>query len=86
MLFFDGRPDGHIDWPLCVCTPPNVRGGAGHAARRAHRTEVVVERAGPLLPVPIWRLMDEERFLLRNLHGHTDYQHRVRYHLLPWIW
>jgi len=39
-----------------------------------------------ILPVLIWRLMDEERFLVRNLPGYADYQNRVRYRLLPLIW
>ena len=39
-----------------------------------------------ILPVLIWRLMDEERFLVRNLPGYADYQNRVRYRLLPSIW
>jgi protein-S-isoprenylcysteine O-methyltransferase Ste14 len=39
-----------------------------------------------MLPVLIWRLMDEERFLVRNLPGYADYQNRVRYRLLPLIW
>jgi protein-S-isoprenylcysteine O-methyltransferase Ste14 len=39
-----------------------------------------------MLPVLIWRLLDEERFLARNLPGYIDYQGRVRYRLLPFIW
>jgi protein-S-isoprenylcysteine O-methyltransferase Ste14 len=39
-----------------------------------------------ILPALIWRLMDEERFLLRNLPGYADYYDRVRYRLLPLIW
>jgi protein-S-isoprenylcysteine O-methyltransferase Ste14 len=39
-----------------------------------------------MLPVLIWRLMDEERFLVRNLPGYADYRSRVRYRLLPLIW
>jgi protein-S-isoprenylcysteine O-methyltransferase Ste14 len=39
-----------------------------------------------MLPMLIWRLMDEERFLVRNLPGYADYQNRVRYRLLPLIW
>ena len=39
-----------------------------------------------MLPVLIWRLIDEERFLARNLPGYTDYQNRVPYRLLPLIW
>ena len=39
-----------------------------------------------MLPVLIWRLLDEERFLVRNLSGYAEYQRRVRYRLLPLIW
>ena len=39
-----------------------------------------------LLPVLIWRLKDEERFLARNLPGYGGYQRSVRYRLLPGIW
>ena len=37
------------------------------------------------MPFLIWRLLDEERFLARELPGYIDYQHRVRYRLLP-VW
>jgi len=39
-----------------------------------------------LLPVLIWRLLDEERFLAANLPGYVAYQGRVHYRLLPQIW
>jgi protein-S-isoprenylcysteine O-methyltransferase Ste14 len=39
-----------------------------------------------MLPVLIWRLLDEERFLVRNLAGYAEYQRRVGYRLLPLIW
>jgi protein-S-isoprenylcysteine O-methyltransferase Ste14 len=39
-----------------------------------------------LVPALIWRLLDEERFLVRNLSGYVDYQASVRYRLLPLIW
>jgi protein-S-isoprenylcysteine O-methyltransferase Ste14 len=39
-----------------------------------------------ILPALIWRLIDEERFLLRNLPGYADYCDRVRYRLVPLIW
>ena len=39
-----------------------------------------------MLPVLIWRLIDEERFLVRNLPGYTNYQNQVPYRLLPLIW
>jgi len=39
-----------------------------------------------ILPALIWRLLDEERFLVRNLPGYPEYQGRVRYRLIPFIW
>jgi protein-S-isoprenylcysteine O-methyltransferase Ste14 len=39
-----------------------------------------------LLPALIWRPLDEERFLSRNLPGYVAYQGRVRYRLLPRVW
>jgi len=39
-----------------------------------------------MLPVLIWRLLDEEKFLVTNLPGYAEYQRRVRYRLLPPIW
>ena len=32
------------------------------------------------------RLLDEERFLRRDLQGYSDYCRRVRYRLVPWVW
>ena len=39
-----------------------------------------------MLPFLIWRLFDEERFLALNLPGYTEYQKKVRHHLIPRIW
>jgi protein-S-isoprenylcysteine O-methyltransferase Ste14 len=39
-----------------------------------------------VLPVLIWRLLDEERFLAKNLPGYTEYQRKVRYRLVPSVW
>lgn len=39
-----------------------------------------------IVPLLIWRLLDEERFLARNLPGYTEYQKRVRYRLVPYVW
>ena len=41
---------------------------------------------GAIFPLLIWRLLAEERFLAKNLAGYTDYQKRVRYHLVPFVW
>ncbi len=34
----------------------------------------------------IWRLLDEEAFLSANLPGYDEYRHKVRYHLVPYVW
>jgi protein-S-isoprenylcysteine O-methyltransferase Ste14 len=39
-----------------------------------------------MLPFLLWRLVDEERLLARELPGYTDYQKRVRYRLVPFLW
>ena len=40
----------------------------------------------PFLPVLIWRLLDEERVLRRDLPGYGAYTEKVRYRLVPHIW
>jgi len=39
-----------------------------------------------MVPFLIWRLIDEERFLAKNLRGYTEYQERVRHRLVPFVW
>jgi len=39
-----------------------------------------------MLAVLIWRLLDEERVLARDLAGYPDYLKRVRYRLVPHLW
>jgi len=39
-----------------------------------------------IVPTLIWRLTDEERFLVRHLPDYSTYQRRVRYRLLPRVW
>ena len=41
---------------------------------------------GFMLPFLIWRLLDEERLLARELPSYAEYQARVRYRLLPYVW
>jgi protein-S-isoprenylcysteine O-methyltransferase Ste14 len=36
-----------------------------------------------MVPALIWRLVDEEKFLVRNLPGYVEYQARVRWRLIP---
>jgi protein-S-isoprenylcysteine O-methyltransferase Ste14 len=38
-----------------------------------------------MIPALIWRLLDEERFLARNLPGYVKYQSKVRYRLIPLV-
>lgn len=39
-----------------------------------------------LLPVLIFRILDEEQLLLRDLPGYREYTQKVKYRLLPGIW
>jgi len=40
----------------------------------------------PMLAVLVARLLDEEKFLAKNLAGYSEYQAKVRHRLLPLIW
>lgn len=40
----------------------------------------------PFIGVLAWRLLDEERFLIRNLPGYAEYRQRTRYRLMPGLW
>ena len=39
-----------------------------------------------MMPALLWRLLDEEEFLTRNLPGYAEYQSKVRYRLIPLLW
>jgi protein-S-isoprenylcysteine O-methyltransferase Ste14 len=39
-----------------------------------------------ILPLLIWRILDEEHYLARELPGYVDYERRVRYRLVPFVW
>jgi protein-S-isoprenylcysteine O-methyltransferase Ste14 len=39
-----------------------------------------------MMPALLWRLLDEEKFLTRNLPGYAEYQSKVRYRLIPLLW
>ncbi|HUK62732.1 MAG TPA: isoprenylcysteine carboxylmethyltransferase family protein, partial [Dongiaceae bacterium] len=39
-----------------------------------------------MVPFLIWRLLDEERLLVRDLRGYADYRRRVRFRLVPHVW
>jgi protein-S-isoprenylcysteine O-methyltransferase Ste14 len=38
------------------------------------------------LPVLLWRLLDEEKILRKDLPGYTAYAHKVPYRLIPHGW
>jgi protein-S-isoprenylcysteine O-methyltransferase Ste14 len=40
----------------------------------------------PMVVVLVARLLDEEKFLAKNLTGYSEYQGKVRHRLLPLIW
>jgi protein-S-isoprenylcysteine O-methyltransferase Ste14 len=39
-----------------------------------------------MMPVLIWRLLDEETLLTRTLPGYVDYKRKVTYRLMPFVW
>jgi protein-S-isoprenylcysteine O-methyltransferase Ste14 len=39
-----------------------------------------------MLPFLVWRLVDEEHLLVRELPRYADYRRRVRYRLVPFVW
>jgi protein-S-isoprenylcysteine O-methyltransferase Ste14 len=39
-----------------------------------------------MMPALIWRLFDEETFLVTNLPGYVEYQKHVPYRLIPLVW
>ena len=40
----------------------------------------------PMVAAIIWRLLDEERFLVGKLPGYAEYLESVRYRLAPFVW
>lgn len=40
----------------------------------------------PMTFVIVWRLLDEEKFLSKNLPGYPDYKKKVPYRLVPFVW
>lgn len=40
----------------------------------------------PFMPALLWRLLDEEKILQRDLPGYTEYMRRVRFRLVPFVW
>jgi protein-S-isoprenylcysteine O-methyltransferase Ste14 len=78
-------PNGRDDRPLRGGPPPDVPLGAPDASGYSPLLGLLV---GALLLVPalaaiLWRLREEERFLLTELPGYRDYQRKVRHRLIP---
>jgi protein-S-isoprenylcysteine O-methyltransferase Ste14 len=38
------------------------------------------------MPVLLWRLLDEERILRKDLQGYAEYTQKVRHRLIPFVW
>ena len=38
------------------------------------------------IPILLWRLLDEERILRRDLPGYIEYTQKVRFRLVPYVW
>jgi protein-S-isoprenylcysteine O-methyltransferase Ste14 len=39
-----------------------------------------------VVPVLIWRILDEEKLLAKELPGYQEYEQKVRYRLVPYLW
>ena len=39
-----------------------------------------------MMPALMWRQLDEEKFLAKNLQGYSAYQDKVKYRLVLFIW
>jgi protein-S-isoprenylcysteine O-methyltransferase Ste14 len=39
-----------------------------------------------LVPVLVWRILDEEKLLSDELPGYSEYAHHVRFRLMPYVW
>ena len=39
-----------------------------------------------MLPALVWRIFDEEKFLVAQLPGYAEYKQKVRYRLIPHLW
>jgi protein-S-isoprenylcysteine O-methyltransferase Ste14 len=39
-----------------------------------------------VVPGLIWRILDEEKLLKKDLPGYAEYLKKVRYRLVPYIW
>ncbi len=39
-----------------------------------------------VMPVLMWRILDEEKLLEKDLTGYKEYEQKVRYRLMPYLW
>jgi protein-S-isoprenylcysteine O-methyltransferase Ste14 len=39
-----------------------------------------------IIPILVWRLLNEEKMLRRDLPGYAEYCKRTRYRLVPRVW
>jgi protein-S-isoprenylcysteine O-methyltransferase Ste14 len=39
-----------------------------------------------IVPVLVWRLLDEERLLKKELPRYVEYSQKVPYRLVPYLW
>jgi len=42
--------------------------------------------AATVMFVLVWRLLDEENLLTKDLMSYTEYRNKVKYHLIPFVW
>jgi len=47
---------------------------------------VVLPVAMLIIPILMFRLLNEEKFLRRELPGYAEYCQRTRYRLIPFVW
>jgi protein-S-isoprenylcysteine O-methyltransferase Ste14 len=40
----------------------------------------------PLVAILVWRLLDEERYLVARLPGYASYRDKTRHRLIPYVW
>jgi protein-S-isoprenylcysteine O-methyltransferase Ste14 len=39
-----------------------------------------------MMPALLWRIVDEEKFLTKNLPGYAEYKTKVSWRLIPRVW
>jgi protein-S-isoprenylcysteine O-methyltransferase Ste14 len=39
-----------------------------------------------IMPILIWRILDEEKVLKKDLSGYAEYMQKVRFRLVPYVW